>query len=65
MTRAWTGRKRFGPYFILKSLEQGPTLHVVSSKFPTDDRDYRIINGSDHATPITTSPFGTKCSAPW
>jgi len=36
-------RKRFGPYFIFKSLEQGPTFHVVSPKFPTDDPNYRII----------------------
>jgi hypothetical protein len=36
-------RKRFGPYFIFKSLEQGPTFHVMSPKFPTDDPDYRII----------------------
>lgn len=36
-------RKRFGPYFIFKSLEQGPTFHVMSPKFPTDDPDYRIL----------------------
>jgi hypothetical protein len=36
-------RKRFGPYFILKSLEQGPTFWVVAPKFPTDDPNYRII----------------------
>jgi hypothetical protein len=36
-------RKRFGVYFIFKSLEQGPTFHSVSPKFPTDDPDYRIL----------------------
>jgi len=36
-------RKRFGPYFIFKSLEQGPTFHAMSPKFPTEDPDYRII----------------------
>ncbi len=36
-------RKRFGPYFIFKSLEQGPSFRAVSPKFPTDDPDYRII----------------------
>jgi hypothetical protein len=36
-------RKRFGVYFIFKSLEQGPTFRAVSPKFPTDDPNYRII----------------------
>jgi hypothetical protein len=36
-------RKRFGVYFILKSLEQGPTFHSRLPKFPTDDPDYRIL----------------------
>jgi hypothetical protein len=35
-------RKRFGVYFIFKSLEQGPTFRSVSPRFPTDDPDYRI-----------------------
>ena len=36
-------RKRFGVYFIFKSLEQGPTFRSVPPKFPTDDPDYRIL----------------------
>jgi hypothetical protein len=37
-------RKRFGVYFIFKSLEQGPTFRSVPPKFPTDDPDYRILH---------------------
>ncbi len=36
-------RKRFGPYFILKSLEQGPKFTVRLPKYPTDDPNYRIV----------------------
>lgn len=36
-------RKRFGPYFIFKSLEQGPTFQVRLPKFPTDDPHYRLV----------------------
>ncbi len=36
-------RKRYGPYFIFKSLEQGPKFRVVVPKFPTGDPHYRII----------------------
>ena len=36
-------RKRFGVYFIFKSLEQGPTFLSVLPRFPTDDPDYRIL----------------------
>jgi len=36
-------RKRFGVYFIFKSLEQGPTFRSIPPKFPTDDPDYRIL----------------------
>lgn len=36
-------RKRFGPYFILKSLEQGPKFGVHVPKYPTDDPHYRIV----------------------
>src|SRR6516165_1348064 len=37
-------RKRFGVYFIFKSLEQGPTFRSVPPKYPTDDPDYRILH---------------------
>jgi hypothetical protein len=36
-------RKQFGPYFIFKSLEQGPTFQVRLPKFPTDDPHYRLV----------------------
>ena len=35
--------KRFGVYFIFRSLEQGPTFRSAMPKFPTDDPDYRIL----------------------
>jgi hypothetical protein len=36
-------RQRFGVYFILKSMEQGPTFRSLVPKYPTDDPDYRIL----------------------
>jgi hypothetical protein len=36
-------RKRFGVYFIFKSMEQGPTFRALPPRYPTDDSDYRII----------------------
>jgi hypothetical protein len=36
-------RKRFGVYFIFKSMEQGPTFGSRLPKFPTDDPNYRIL----------------------
>src|SRR4029453_17757285 len=33
----------FGPYFILKSREQGPKFGVHVPKSPTDDPNYRIV----------------------
>lgn len=36
-------RRRFGPYFIFKSMERGPTFRSAAPKYPTDDPDYRII----------------------
>ena len=34
-------QKRFGVYFIFKSLEQGPKFGIRVPKFPTDDPAYR------------------------
>ncbi len=34
---------RFGVYFILRSMEQGPTFAVRHPKFPTQDPNYRIL----------------------
>jgi hypothetical protein len=36
-------QKRFGVYFIFKSLEQGPKFGIHVPKFPTDDPTYRIV----------------------
>jgi hypothetical protein len=36
-------RNRFGVYFILKSMEQGPTFRSVEPKYPTEDPNYRIL----------------------
>jgi hypothetical protein len=36
-------QKRFGVYFIFKSLEQGPKFGIRLPKYPTDDPAYRIV----------------------
>jgi hypothetical protein len=36
-------QKRFGVYFILKSMEVGPSFRIAMPKYPTNDPDYRII----------------------
>lgn len=36
-------QKRFGVYFIFKSLEQGPKFGIRAPKYPTDDPNYRIV----------------------
>lgn len=36
-------RNHFGVYFILKSMEQGPTFRSLEPKYPTEDPDYRIL----------------------
>lgn len=36
--------KRFGVYFILKSMEQGSTFRVTVPKYPVDDPHYRILS---------------------
>jgi hypothetical protein len=35
--------KRYGVYFIFKSMEQGPTFRSIVPKFPTADPNYRIL----------------------
>jgi hypothetical protein len=44
--RRFERRQRYGPYFIFKSLEQGPKFDVVVPKWPTADPDYRLIKRS-------------------
>ena len=34
---------RFGVYFILRSMEQGPTFAIRHPKYPTKDPNYRIL----------------------
>jgi len=36
-------RRRFGVYFILKSMEPGPTFRSLLPRFPTQDPDYRLL----------------------
>ena len=36
-------RRRFGVYFILKSMEAGPTFRSLLPRFPTEDPDYRLL----------------------
>jgi len=35
--------KRFGVYFILKSMEIGPSFRITNPKYPTKNPNYRII----------------------
>ena len=37
-------RHRFGVYFILKSMELGPSFRSARPKYPTADPDYRILS---------------------
>jgi hypothetical protein len=34
---------RFGVYFILKSMEMGPSFRIAEPKYPTKDPNYRIV----------------------
>jgi hypothetical protein len=36
-------QNRFGVYFILKSMEVGPTFRSTTPRYPVDDPNYRII----------------------
>jgi hypothetical protein len=36
-------QNRFGVYFILKSMEVGPSFRSSAPRFPVEDADYRII----------------------
>jgi len=36
-------KKQWGVYYILKSMEQGPTFRIVAPKYPTADPNYQII----------------------
>lgn len=35
---------RFGVYFILRSMEVGPSFRIAMPKYPTADPDYRIVS---------------------
>jgi hypothetical protein len=34
----------YGVYYILKSMEQGPTFRVTAPKYPTKDANYHILS---------------------
>jgi len=36
-------RERFGVYYILKSMEQGPSFRSITPRYETEDPDWRII----------------------
>jgi hypothetical protein len=36
-------QQRFGVYFIMKSMELGPSFRITAPKFPTNDPNYRLI----------------------
>jgi hypothetical protein len=41
--RVMERRKRFGVYFIFKTMEQGPSFRSCLPKYPTEDPNYRIL----------------------
>jgi len=41
--RAMVRAKRYGVYFIFKSMEQGPTFRCTTPKYPTKDPNHRIL----------------------
>jgi hypothetical protein len=52
-------RHQFGLYFILKSMELGPSFRSAVPKFPVDDPHYRIL--ARQRSRYITSTFATKC----
>ena len=55
----------YGVYFILKSMEQGPTFRVTVPKYPTKDPIIASLPASAAASPTTISTSVTKPSARW
>ena len=43
-------QQRFGVYFILKSMEMGPSFRISTPKFPTADPHYRLIARNIHSS---------------
>lgn len=41
--QAMKRRNQYGVYFILKSMERGPTFRCAAPKYPTENPNYRII----------------------
>jgi hypothetical protein len=54
----------FGVYFILKSLEVGPSFRSSTPRFPVDDPDYRIIGRQRCRHSTITSTSATRCWVP-
>ena len=54
-------QNRFGVYFILKSMEIGPSFRITAPKFPTKDPNYRVVGSQRSRYTHTTSTSGTKC----
>src|ERR1700730_14619061 len=55
-------RNQFGVYFILKSLEVGPSFRSAAPRFPVDDPTTASSADSVPATLTIISTFATKCS---
>ena len=63
---AWCGRDRYGVYYILKSMEQGPTFRVTElQKEPPRTSIIASWRVSAAASPTTISTSVTKPSARW
>src|SRR5215470_10233000 len=54
-------RNQFGVYFILKSMELGPSFRSAVPRFPVDDPITVFLPGSVPATPTTTFTSAMKC----
>jgi hypothetical protein len=39
----WQREGRTGVYYVIKSMEQGPSFRIVKPKFPVDDSNWRIV----------------------
>jgi len=64
--RSMVRARRYGVYFIFKSMEQGPTFRCTVPKYPTRDPHHRIRRPPAqplHALLLSTS--ATRCWARW
>ena len=56
---------RTGVYYVLKSMEQGPSYRIVKPKFPVEDPAWRIVAPQrSRYTHLYFSISSTRCSVP-